>query len=368
MLIKGNSAGISPLKQNSKTLALVAAGALLGACFALAPTPSTASALSITTSSTSVALATAGRGYYGRGFRGRRFYGNRFYGRRFYGGRFYRGGFYGRRFYRGGFYRPIGFRGGFYGPRYRRGLSGAEVFGITAGVVGGAILLDRALDNRSRAVVDREVVYLPQYPADANLWNNAPRDLDPNYRRPGDDFESGVRFERGRNLDREATTLEDERRRLEAERRDFEQERARFEQERERYLQERDFRNPSDDPQIFDDLEEEELRRSPINPVPQTEDRGFNGESLDDQLLGAPGAQARSLAFNECASEIRRTAGEEGLILALPAAPTEQPVDIGDGVVRMTAAFTAEGQDGFAYRRLMVCDVDSIGVKRLEVV
>ncbi|MEM6538562.1 MAG: hypothetical protein AAF668_12640, partial [Pseudomonadota bacterium] len=44
------------------------------------PTPSSASALSITTSSTSVALATAGRGYYGRGFRGRRFYGNRFYG------------------------------------------------------------------------------------------------------------------------------------------------------------------------------------------------------------------------------------------------------------------------------------------------
>ncbi|MBI1391656.1 MAG: hypothetical protein GC152_02835 [Alphaproteobacteria bacterium] len=302
-----------------------------------------------------------------------------------------------RHYPRAGYYAPryrAGYRyGRHYGPRrfrghYRRGGIGpAEAFGITAGIIGGAILLDRAFDDRYRTV-DREVVYLPRYPADYDAWGDAPRDLRPDYRRPGDTFEPGVRFDRDDDDrddgwdddgleddrdddDRREENLDDARRRLEAERRAFEDERARFEEERRRYLEDRDFRDRDDDPAFDDDdFEPEDLRPSPIRPIPDREagGRALDDDPLDEELLGAPDVPAQRIAFGECAAEVRSLAGAQGLIVSLPATPTEAPADLGGGVVRLSAAFTAAGEDGYDYRRLMICDVDARGVKRLEVV
>ncbi len=367
---------------------LLGAAAFLGV---VAATPTPAAAL--------------GPGYVNAGF-----YGGYYGGRRFYGGRgFYRRGFYGRRFYRGGFYGPRfrrGFYGGryFYGPRFRRGFYGpgfygyrrgigpAEAFGITAGIIGGAILIDRALDDRYRAP-GREVVYLPKYPPDYDATRDGPRDLDPDFRGREDDFESGVRF-RGRSTegDRDAAAdLEEERRRLEEERQAFAEERARFEEERRRYLAERNLNDPGDDPQIEPDdgadldpdFDEEDLRRSPVRPVPRSrppsrppsiEARRPNeilpepDDGLEEDLLGAPDAAARRIAFSECVAEVRRAASAEGLIVAVPDAPTEAPASLDERTYRLSAAFTAEASDGDSYRRLMLCDVDGRGVKRLEIV
>lgn len=63
-------------------------------------------------------------------------------------------GAYGRGHYVGGYYRYDHYRSPYYGNRYygyrhrHRGLSGGEAALIAAGIIGGAILIDRAFDDR----------------------------------------------------------------------------------------------------------------------------------------------------------------------------------------------------------------------------
>lgn len=68
-----------------------------------------------------------GKGGFDRGFHGRGYYGRGYYNSGYYG----RGGYGGRGYYRG-----------------RGGLSGGEAALIAVGIIGGAILIDRALDDR----------------------------------------------------------------------------------------------------------------------------------------------------------------------------------------------------------------------------
>ncbi|MEO0398423.1 MAG: hypothetical protein AAF224_03245 [Pseudomonadota bacterium] len=303
-------------------------------------------------------------GPYGRGFYRDRFYRRGFHRGGFYGGGFYRRGFYGHPWYGPGFR-----RGGFYhpGPRYYRrgGLSGGEAALIAAGVIGGVILIDRALerqweDERARAYVD------------ARARERARRRF---YEERGYRLYDGTTA-RDRLDDRE-DGLNRERRRLESVRRDLEADRRAFERERDAYEQRRR------DPRY--DQEPSDRRFDRLNGSQDIRPRGNRGEhearDLDDELLGAGGLDRengrRSIgvsnnrflraAFDACAGETRRAAAEDGLMAALPGAPALVDVDAG-GVYRLEADFTVNGDDGETYRRTMRCEADEAGVAFLEIV
>jgi len=93
------------------------------------------------------------RGHRSRGHRGGNFRGHRggFRGSRGFHGKGFRGrGFRGRHFNRGFRGSRFGYSGYGYGRRgfHRRGFTGADAFFLGAGVVGTAILIDRAHSNR----------------------------------------------------------------------------------------------------------------------------------------------------------------------------------------------------------------------------
>lgn len=254
------------------------------------------------------------RGYYPRGYRSG-FYGG--YARPYYGG--YYGGYYGpRRFYRPG----VVYLGGprFYGPgyrysNYRGGISGAEAVLIAGGIVGGAILIDSALERRARDRYDYERAY-------ETRGAETPGAFDDEYYYRRDDTQ-GPR--------------DDDRRFSENDR--FEDD-GRFEEDDDRF-------EARDD----DDL-----------GLLGGERRG------DNRADGARIASASSYraAYNECIAETRGAAGAGGLSVALPAEPTLVE-SLADGSVRMTARFLATNQRGQEWNRIMTCEADASGVTFLEI-
>lgn len=234
--------------------------------------------------------AFAGGGhYYGhgrhfdRGFHGG--YGN--YGARHYGQRYYSHGRYGRGYYRG-----------------RGGLSGGEAALIALGAVGGAILIDRALDDRNDRYDDRY-------------------DDDRQYRdRYGDDRRRAGAFDDDYYYQRDSRPYEDDSEIRAARRADL----------------------PRED---YADIGEPEL----LGGEPRS-------GSLDRVAVNA--------AFRECVAETRGAAGAGGLTVAMPGAPTDVET-LADGSVRMVAQFRASNARGQEWSRRFVCEADDRGVRFLQV-
>lgn len=196
-----------------------------------------------------------GHGAYGSGFRGNRGY---YGGSRFSTGRGFRGrGFRGRGFQSRGF-RGNGFRGN---GRFRgRGrISAGEGALIAAGIIGGVILIDQAIQSDRRRFNDRY---------------DAPR-YDPRY----DD-------------------------------------RRRFENDDTFYR--RDERNAGTFDRNDDARSAPEDLTAPDAQSPNDLDQRLLG---GDEQQGA--AYTIQAAFNECAAETRGAAGAGGLMVALPGEPTD---------------------------------------------
>ena len=246
-----------------------------------------AAALSVAATSTP-ALAGGGH-YYGhgrhfdRGFHG----GYGYYGPRYYGPRHYGHGRYGRGYYRG-----------------RGGLSGGEAALIAVGIIGGAILIDRALDDRRDRYDDR-------YYDDRRY-----RDRDYDDRRRAGAFDDEYYYQR----DSRPYEFEDDVR--SARRDDFDQDRA------------------------FTVEEPELLGAGPP--------------------LGSVDRIAVNAAFRECVAETRGAAGAGGLTVAMPGAPTDIET-LADGSVRMVAQFRASNARGQEWTRRFVCEADERGVRFLQV-
>ncbi len=279
-----------------------------------------------------------GHGYRGHGYRGHGYnYGYRGHGYRGYYPRGYRSGFYGgyARPYYGGYYggprryyRPgVVYVGGprFYGPgyryrNYRGGISGAEAVLIAGGIVGGAILIDSALERRAQNRYDYERAYQPRSA-------ETPGAFDDEYYYRRDDTQGARQDERRLGDQR----LDDER---------FDDRRYSAD---ERY-EERD----------DDDL-----------GLLGGDARDFDRDDRRDGVRVANASSFRS-AYNECIAETRGAAGAGGLSVALPAEPTLVE-SLADGSVRMTARFLATNQRGQEWNRIMTCEADASGVTFLEI-
>lgn len=210
-------------------------------------------------------------------------------------------------------YRPHYSHHRYYDYRHHRrgGISAGEGALIAAGIIGGVILIDRALDNRDR--------YDDRYYDD--------RHYDRRYDRRYDD-----RYRRGAFADDDYYYQRDSR--------DYDDRNADW-----RY-----------DGRAFDDRD---YRTA-----------GSRGE-LDDRLLGSDDRAARPLAlvdaaFRECVAETRGAAGAGGMNVAMPGAPTEVE-QLADGSVRMTAQFRASNARGESWTRRFVCEADGEGVRFLQV-
>jgi hypothetical protein len=212
-------------------------------------------------------------------------------------------------------YQPRHYSYGYHHPRYRnyayydyhrhRGhISGGEAALIAAGIIGGVILIDRALDNRDR--------YDDRYYSDRRYDDRSRRgafDDDYYYQRDDRPYE-------GRRAD------------WDYDGRDFSDSRS-----RERLSNARE------------DLDDELL--------------GDNGRG------GRPTVLADA-AFRECVAETRGAAGAGGMNVAMPGAPTEVE-RLADGSVRMTAQFRASNARGETWTRRFVCETDDQGVRFLQV-
>lgn len=195
---------------------------------------------------------------------------------------------------------------------HRRGhISGGEAALIAAGIIGGVILIDRALDNRDRY--------------DDRYYND--RRYDRRYDSRYDD-----RYRRG-------AFAEDD------------------------YYYQRDDR-------VYDDSDADWRYDGR-----DFDDRGYRAAEqrgdLDDRLLGAEDRGSRptvlaDAAFRECVAETRGAAGAGGMNVAMPGAPTEVE-KLADGSVRMTAQFRASNARGESWTRRFVCEADDQGVRFLQV-
>jgi hypothetical protein len=233
--------------------------------------------------------AFAGGGYY---------YGqSRYFDRGFHGG-------YG--YFRSGYYGPRYYGHGRYGRHYRGrgGISGGEAALIAVGIIGGAILIDRALDDRRERFDDR--------------YYDDRRDRDRYYddRRRSGAFDDDYYYQR----DSRPYDYDDDIR--SAQREDLGRDRA------------------------FDTGEPELLGGEP------------RSGSLDRVAVNA--------AFRECVAETRGAAGAGGLNVAMPGAPTEVET-LADGSVRMVAQFRASNARGQQWTRRFVCEADERGVRFLQV-
>jgi hypothetical protein len=226
-------------------------------------------------------------GGYGGYYAGHGNFGHGYYGRGYYRPRYYGGGHYGRGHYRG-----------------RGGLSGGEAALIAVGIIGGAILIDRALDDRRDRYDDR-------YYDDRRY-----RDRDYDDRRRAGAFDDEYYYQR----DSRPYEYDDEIRSARAE--DVE-------------------RGPA-----FDAGEPELLGGEP------------RSGSIDRVAVNA--------AFRECVAETRGAAGAGGLTVAMPGAPTDIET-LADGSVRMVAQFRASNARGEEWTRRFVCEADERGVRFLQV-
>lgn len=217
----------------------------------------------------------------------------------------HRHGYYGGHYY--GDYHWRDYRG--YRHDYRRGrghLSGGEAALIAAGIIGGVILIDSALDRRDR-----------------------------DYDRRYDDYRyDDYRYERRRYDDRR-----------------YEDRRGAFDDD---YYYRRDDRfsdNAYDDRGAYRDS--------------RAVDDGSGLLGGDEKLSGATRVAADA-AFRECVAETRGAAGAGGMTLAVPGAPSEVE-ELPDGAVRMTAQFRASNARGDQWTRRMVCEADEQGIRFLQV-
>lgn len=225
------------------------------------------------------------------------------------------GGHYWDRGYYGGYdyYAPryYGYGHGYYGGgrhwrhhRGRGGLSGGEAALIAVGIIGGAILIDRALDDRRDRYDDR-------YYEDRRFRDRA----------------------------------YDDRRRAEA-----------FNDD---YYYQRDAR-----PYDFEDGD----RSARGAEFPRDDGFGSDGPELlgGDQATSAVNRVALNAAFRECVAETRGAAGAGGMQVAMPGAPTNVET-LADGSVRMIAQFRASNARGQEWTRRFVCEADERGVRFLQV-
>ncbi len=233
-------------------------------------------------------------------------------------------GYYPSRYYGGyyGYYAPR--RHYYYGAHRHRGhLSGAEAAVITAGIIGGAILIDRALDNR-----DRYARY-----DDRRYDRYADRRYDDRYQRRGavdDDYYY-------RRDDRSDADYDD---------------RA----DGGRYARAESRRLPAD--QVYDEGAEFDDDSGLLGAAPP--DGGFaSAGSTPDGYM----AQA---AFRECVAETRGAAGAGGMLVAAPGAPGKVET-LADGSLRMEASFRASNARGEEWTRRMICEADDQGVRFLQV-
>ncbi|MEK7264656.1 MAG: hypothetical protein AAB227_01030 [Pseudomonadota bacterium] len=190
---------------------------------------------------------------------------------------------------------------------HRRGhISSGEGALIAAGIIGGVILIDRALDNRDRY--------------------DGRRDDDRRY----DDRKRRGAFDDSYYYQRDDRSYDDRR---------------------------ADWRYDGRD---FDDGRADDYRAA-------GSDRDLDGALLgDDTRGGARPAVLADAAFRECLAETRGAAGAGGMNVAMPGAPTDVE-RLADGSVRMTAQFRASNPRGESWTRRFVCEADDQGVRFLQV-
>ncbi|MFN3959811.1 MAG: hypothetical protein ACK4NP_07855 [Parvularculaceae bacterium] len=224
-----------------------------------------------------------------------------------HGGRHWDRGYYGGYDYYAPRYAGHGYYGGGRHWRHHRGrggLSGGEAALIAVGIIGGAILIDRALDDRRDRYDDR--------------YNDDRRYRDRDY---------------------------DDRRRAGA-----------FDDE---YYYQRDSR-----PYEYDD----ETRNARRDDFSRDDTFGAGEPELlgGEPRSGSVDRVAVNAAFRECVAETRGAAGAGGLTVAMPGAPTDIET-LADGSVRMVAQFRASNGRGEEWSRRFVCEADERGVRFLQV-
>jgi len=193
----------------------------------------------------------------------------------------------------------------------RRGhISGGEAALIAAGIIGGVILIDRALDDRDRRYDDR---YDPRYE------DRYDRRYDDRYRRR---YSDGYYYQRD----------------------------------------DRDYDDGRNAGRTYD--------RGFEDGYSAARDDGELDELLlgdGDRGAGAPAGRPvfADAAFRECVAETRGAAGQGGLRVAMPASP-DRLEELADGSVRMSASFrTSNGRE--QWTRRFVCEADDQGVRFLQV-
>ena len=190
---------------------------------------------------------------------------------------------------------------------HRRGLSGGEAALIAAGIIGGIILIDRAMEAEAydRYSDDR---YNDRY--------NDPY-YDRRYQQYGDGYGSGRDFSYRRD-ERYGSGGYDDR---------------------------SDGRYDDRSDGYDDDL--------------------AGGRSYAD--AGSGSSYNYGAAYNDCKAETRDAAGDSGVIVALPSKPRViDPIDGGEAV-RFKADVIARDFQGVEYRRVMTCEADAQGVRFLEI-
>ncbi len=201
-----------------------------------------------------------------------------------------------------------------YRHRRRGHISAGEGALIAAGIIGGVILIDRALDSGNRSG-DR-------------------RYDDRRY----DDRRYDGRYDRGYDDRRDRRGAIDDDYYYQRDDRPYD--------DRPRGGRDEDYRSAGSDRDIDDILLGDDDRR------------------LDSRAdLRAIPADA---AFRECVAETRGAAGAGGMSVAMPGAPTEVE-RLADGSVRMTAQFRASNPRGESWTRRFVCEADDQGVRFLQV-
>lgn len=211
--------------------------------------------------------------------------------------------------YRGHYKRPNYYHGSrHYRRHHKRGLSGGEAALLAAGIIGGVILIDSAIERENR-----RYAYEPRYAPPPRGDHYYRRDDRPT---PYDDGPYGDDYDGYDDFGEDG--LEDD-------------------------LLGGDFRGGDD-------------RGETYRAAPRT----------GRQLAG--GRYNYGAAYNDCKAETRAAAGDAGLFVALPAKPGRiQPIDDG-AAVRFTADYLAQDRGGGEWRRTMVCEADEGGVRFLELV
>lgn len=219
-------------------------------------------------------------GYYGRPSHHAYHHPQRYHGRYYYGSRHYRG------------------------YHHRRGLSGGEAALIAAGIIGGIILIDRAMEAEAYDRYSRDRYDDPYY--------------NRRYQQYGDGYGSGRDFSYRRDERAYGSSGYDD-----------------------RYDGRYDDRSDGYDDELA------------------------GGRDYAD--AGSGSSYNYGAAYNDCKAETRDAAGDSGVLVALPAKPRViDPIDGGEAV-RFRADVIARDLQGVEYRRVMTCEADAQGVRFLEI-